>query len=118
MKNLNDDRLTVGVDQRLLALDVGDDLLLVFARFYLFSREAVSTGALETFAASLPKPTGKAKQCASVGGGYKSVDEDFLAELDELREELAQSLKLRNPQLTGDDLTEACTCRSDNGKRF
>ncbi|MCA1626610.1 MAG: Eco57I restriction-modification methylase domain-containing protein [Acidobacteria bacterium] len=75
--------------------------------YYLFSREAVTGGALETFAASLPKPTGKASQRASVGGGYKSVDEDFLAELDELREELARSFKVRNPQLTGDDLTEA-----------
>ncbi|MFN2455543.1 MAG: Eco57I restriction-modification methylase domain-containing protein [Pyrinomonadaceae bacterium] len=75
--------------------------------YYLFSREAVLDGALEKFAANMPKPTGKATQRGLFGGSYKSVDEDFLSELDELREELARSFKNRNPQLNGEDLTEA-----------
>jgi len=77
-----------------------------FGEIYdLFSRRAVLDGALEKFAANLPKP--KAARRGLSGGGDKSVDEDFLAELDELRGELAQSFKNHNPQLTGDDLTEA-----------
>ncbi len=75
--------------------------------YYLFSRAAVLEGALEKFIASLPKPTGKAKQRGLLGGSYKSVDEDFLSELDELREELARSFKLRNAHLNGEELTEA-----------
>ncbi len=75
--------------------------------YYLFSREAVTGGALEDYAKTLPKPTGKAKQRGLFGGSYKSVDEDFLAELDELRDELARSFKNKNPQLDGEDLTEA-----------
>lgn len=51
--------------------------------YYLFSREAVMSGALEKFAATLPKPTEKAKQRGLFGASYKSVDEDFLAELNE-----------------------------------
>ncbi|MCP9496833.1 MAG: N-6 DNA methylase [Pyrinomonadaceae bacterium MAG19_C2-C3] len=80
-----------------------------FAEIYhLFSREAVSAGALERFAATLPKATGKAvARKLFAGGVIKSVDEDFLAELDELRGELARSFKNRNPQLDGEDLTEA-----------
>jgi len=75
--------------------------------YYLFSREAVIGGALEDYAKTLPKPTGKAKQRGLFGGSYKSVDEDFLAELDELRDELARAFKNKNPQLDGEDLTEA-----------
>ncbi len=75
--------------------------------YYLFSREAVNEGALEKFAATLPKAKGKAAQRGLSGKSYKSVDEDFLAELDELRDELARSFKNKNPQLTGEDLTEA-----------
>jgi len=75
--------------------------------YYLFSREAVVSGALEDYAKTLPKPTGKAKQRGLFGGSYKSVDEDFLAELDELRDELARAFKNKNPQLDGEDLTEA-----------
>ncbi len=79
-----------------------------FAEIYhLFSRAAINEGALEKFAATLPKPTGKAKQRGLFGGSYKSVDEDFLAELDELRDELARSFKNRNSHLDGEDLTEA-----------
>jgi type I restriction-modification system DNA methylase subunit len=75
--------------------------------YHLFSRDAVVDGALDRFIATLPKPTGRATQRGLFGGSYKSVDEDFLSELDELREELARSFKNRNPQLNGEDLTEA-----------
>lgn len=75
--------------------------------YFLLSRQAVNDGALEEFAAHLPKPTGKATQRRLFGGAYKSVDEDFLQQLDELRDELARSFKNRNTHLNGEELTEA-----------
>lgn len=79
-----------------------------FAEIYhLFSHGAAADGALEKFASALPKATGRAAQRKLCGGAYKSVDEDFLQELDGLREELARSFKNRNPGMTGDELTEA-----------
>lgn len=79
-----------------------------FGEIYsLFSREAVIDGALEKYAASLPKPAGKATNRRLFGEAYKTVDKDFLQELDELREELARSFKNRNPHLDGEELTEA-----------
>lgn len=76
--------------------------------YYLFSREAVSNGSLETFAANLPKPErGAVQRALFATGAYQSIDEAFLAELDQYREELAQSFKKENSQLTGEDLTEA-----------
>ncbi len=74
----------------------------------LFSREAVMNNSLEAFAKTLPKAAGRASARKLFATGViKSVDEDFLAELDELRLELARSFKLRNPSLSGEDLTEA-----------
>ncbi|HEX8921991.1 MAG TPA: hypothetical protein VF766_10970, partial [Pyrinomonadaceae bacterium] len=75
--------------------------------YFLLSREAVTDGSLEKYAATLPKPTVKATQRGLFGGSYKPVDEVFLAELDELRDELARSFKNRNQHLNGEDLTEA-----------
>jgi adenine-specific DNA-methyltransferase len=75
--------------------------------YFLFSHEAVADGALEKYAATLPKPTGKATKRRLFGEAYKTVDEDFLQELDDLREELARSFKNRNQHLNGEDLTEA-----------
>ena len=75
--------------------------------YYLFSREAAINGALEKYAATLPKPKGKAAHRKVSGGSYKSVDEDFLQELDDLREELARAFKNRNAHLNGEELTEA-----------
>ncbi len=75
--------------------------------YYLFSRQAVHSGAIEKYAESLPKPTGKARQKALFPiGGYQEVDESFLQKLDDYREELARSFKLRNPHLESEDLTE------------
>ena len=77
------------------------------AIYYLFSREAVHSGSLEKFVEGLPKPTGRATARRLFRAAYKSVDEEFLEELDELREELARSFKNRNQRLGGEELTEA-----------
>jgi type I restriction-modification system DNA methylase subunit len=75
--------------------------------YHIFSHGAVADGALEKFASALPKAPGKAVQRKLFGGAYKSVDEDFLQELDALREELARSFKHRNLDMNGEELTEA-----------
>lgn len=74
--------------------------------YYLLSREAVTNGALERFALSLPKKRGPAVQTALFRGGYQSIDEAFLADLDDNRDTLARSLKITNPHLDGPSLTE------------
>jgi len=74
--------------------------------YYLFSREAARGGLLEKYAAALPKPSGKAHQRTLFGGGFKSIDESFLADLDGYREELAQSFAKENPLLDSYELTE------------
>ena len=75
--------------------------------YYLFSREAVANESLAKFAESLPKPTGKARQKKLFSGSYLKIDDAFLQELDGYREELARMFKKNNPQLNGEDLTEA-----------
>lgn len=74
--------------------------------YHLFSREAVADGALQRYAAALPKPKGK----AAIGlfkGGFQPVDESFLETLDGYREALARAFKNRNPKLDSQALTEA-----------
>lgn len=75
--------------------------------YYLFSRESVSENSLEQFSESLPKPRGKAVQRGLFAGGYQSIDESFLVELDEIRNALAKSFKKNNLKLTSEELTEA-----------
>lgn len=75
--------------------------------YYLFSRESVSENSLEQFAELLPKPRGKAVQRGLFAGGYQSIDESFLEELDEIRTALAKSFKKNNLKLTSEELTEA-----------
>jgi len=78
-----------------------------FAEIYwLFSREAVADGSIEKRAKELPKPRGKAVQWGLFPGGYRSVDESFLAELDKHRTTLARTFKNRNPKFDGETLTE------------
>jgi adenine-specific DNA-methyltransferase len=78
-----------------------------FAEIYwLFSREAVAGGSLEKRAKELPKPVGKAVQRGFFPGGYQSIDEVFLEELDEYRIALARTFKNMNPTLDGETLTE------------
>ncbi len=74
--------------------------------FHLFSREAVAGGSLEKFADTLSRKRGKAVQRGLLKGGYQSIDEAFLEELDEHRDTLARAFKNRNPDLDGDALTE------------
>lgn len=78
-----------------------------FAEIYwLISREAVNEGSLEKRAEELPKRRGKAVQRGLFKGGYQSIDDAFLEDLDEMRDELARSLKNRNSELDGETLTE------------
>ncbi len=75
--------------------------------YWLFSREAVLNNSLEKYTESLPGAKGKARQKALIAtGGYQSIDDVFLAELDGYREELARSFKNKNPDLDSRDLTE------------
>ena len=74
--------------------------------YWLFSREAVAGGSLEKLAKELPKPRGKAIQRGLFPGGYQSIDESFLAELDEHRMALARTFKNRNIKLDSETLTE------------
>jgi Alw26I/Eco31I/Esp3I family type II restriction m6 adenine DNA methyltransferase len=74
--------------------------------YHLFSREAVRRGSLERFAEALPKISGKAARRAPFGGGFQSIDESFLQELDRYRDRLARSFKSCNPWLDSAGLTE------------
>ena len=74
--------------------------------YWLFSREAVASGSLEKRAKEFPKPSGRAVQRGLFAGGYQSIDESFLAELDEYRTALAHTFKNRNPKLDSETLTE------------
>jgi hypothetical protein len=74
--------------------------------YWLMSREAVTDGSLQKISDALPKKRGKAVQKGAIKGGYQSIDDAFLEDLDEMRDELARSLKNRNSQLDGATLTE------------
>jgi len=58
------------------------------------------------YAATLPKPHGKAIQRGLFKGGWQPVDEFFLEELDGYRAVLARNLKNHNSELDGETLTE------------
>jgi len=75
--------------------------------YYLFSREAVADNSIEKFAENLPKPKGKSAKQGLYKGGFQSIDESFLEELDEIRTSLAKSFKKNNTHLTSEELTEA-----------
>lgn len=78
-----------------------------FAEIYwLFSREAVASNSLEKFAATLPKRRGRAVQCGLIGTADQTIDDSFLEELDQFRDELARAFKNRNTDLDGEMLTE------------
>ncbi|MCX6353764.1 MAG: N-6 DNA methylase [Candidatus Aureabacteria bacterium] len=78
-----------------------------FAKIYwVFSREAVAAGSLEKRAAELREHRGKAVKRGLLPGGYQSIDESFLQELDEHRTALAHAFKSRNPRLDSETLTE------------
>lgn len=79
-----------------------------FRRIYhLFSHQSVSNQSLEIYADSLVKPKGKTVQRGLFKGGFQSIDDAFLEELDTIREDLAKSFKKNNNNLTSEELTEA-----------
>jgi type I restriction-modification system DNA methylase subunit len=78
-----------------------------FAEIYwLFSHEAAAAGSLEKWAKERPKPRAAAAQRGLFAGGYQSIDESFLKELDEYRIDLAKAFKHHNPDLDSETLTE------------
>lgn len=78
----------------------------IFAQLYwLFSREAHAQGAFERYVENLPKAKGGAKQRGLFRGGYKGVDSDFLAELEEYRVALAKAFKRADDALDSEMLT-------------
>ena len=62
----------------------------------IFTRSAIQTGSFDAYAIET-----KGKK------GTASVDDTFLAEIEEWRDRLAKNLALRNPPLTGDELNDA-----------
>lgn len=74
--------------------------------YWLFSREAIAANSLEKFVDSLPRKRGKTVQRGLFKGGYQTIDQAFLAELDDHRIVLARSFKQHNPHLDGETLTE------------
>ncbi|MEI8376022.1 MAG: TaqI-like C-terminal specificity domain-containing protein [Planctomycetota bacterium] len=74
--------------------------------FYLISHPAIIGGSIARYAETLPKPKGRPGQKAFLPIAYKAIDDRLLETLDELRSDLARSLKNRNPQLESSELTE------------
>jgi type I restriction-modification system DNA methylase subunit len=81
----------------------------------LFSRDNVASGSLDKFVASLPKKTikGKARQgWHIVPDRVRTVDADFLAYIEEEREELAKDLVRSNKKTKWtDELLNECVQR-------
>ena len=74
--------------------------------YYLFSRESVLEGSIENFAKGLPKLSRKRAARGAARDEHQDIDEAFLKELDEYREELARAFKRGNPELESEALTE------------
>jgi hypothetical protein len=73
--------------------------------YYLFSREAVADNSIEKYADALPKP--RSKKAKGLKPAIQSIDESFLKELDDIRNDLAKSFKKNNSHLSSEELTEA-----------
>ena len=63
-------------------------------------------GSIENFAKGLPKLSRKGAQRGVAADAHQSIDESFLQELDDFREELARAYKRKNPELDSAELTE------------
>ena len=74
--------------------------------YYLFSREAVTNGSIQEFAKGLPKLSRRRAVRGITPDEHQSIDESFLQELDNFREELARAYKRKNPELDSIELTE------------
>jgi len=75
--------------------------------YWLVSREAVEGNSLTKYAENLPKPRGKAIQTSMFKGGYASIDEAFLDEIDQIRLALANAIVKDDKNLSNSELTEA-----------
>lgn len=75
--------------------------------YWLFSREAVADNSIIDYASDLPKPKGKAVQKTLFKGGYQTIDDSFLAYIDDIRESLAKAFKKNDESLSSNELTEA-----------
>lgn len=74
--------------------------------YWLFSREAVTGGSVETFVNGLSTTRRAPARHGLFQGGYRAVDVALLDTLEAWREQLAKSLKNRNAWLDGPTLTE------------
>jgi type I restriction-modification system DNA methylase subunit len=74
--------------------------------YYLLSRESVLNGSIESFAKGMPKLSRKRAPRGVAPDAHQSIDESFLQELDDFREELARAYKRKNPELDSAELTE------------
>ncbi len=75
--------------------------------YYLFSREAVANGSIESFAENeLPPVDAAVKQYTLFAADARDFDDDFLIQLDAWRTDLASAFKKSRNGLTGEQLTE------------
>lgn len=74
--------------------------------YYLFSREAFSSGGFDAYVSKLPRPKKVGKQLNLFRAGREQVGVDFLTDLEGYRETLAKLLKAADHSLDGDALTE------------
>jgi adenine-specific DNA-methyltransferase len=75
--------------------------------YYLFSREAVANGSIESFAENeLPTVDAAVKQYTLFAADARDFDDDFLIQLDAWRTDLASAFKKTRNDLTGEQLTE------------
>lgn len=75
--------------------------------YYLFSREAVFDGSIESFAENeLPTVEAAVKQFTLFAADARDFDDDFLTQLDAWRTDLASAFKKSRSDLTGEQLTE------------
>ena len=78
-----------------------------FAEFYyLFSREAFTSGGFDAYVSKLPRPRKVGTQRGLPRAGTQPVDAAFLTDLEGYRECLAKLLKAADHALDGDTLTE------------
>ncbi len=73
--------------------------------YYLFSREAFSSGGFDAYVSKLPRPKKVGTQLGLLRTGTQPVDAAFLTDLEGYRETLAKLLKAADHTLDGDALT-------------
>ena len=73
--------------------------------YYLFSRDDVEKNSLEKYSEAFAKIKGKGK--TTFKSIIKTIDDDFLEYIDEVRETLAKAFKKNDAKLSSEELTEA-----------